>query len=320
MDAQTKDLLRDSIREVLAGSKDLRSALVELGWDEVVADDAKAAVTILFTEQGRARAASRLLDTVVVGELGGAIDPAAAVVYPAVDGGAQPTSTIDGERVTVNGLVLGPIGDAPALIVPVAAGDGVELVTVPVGDLTVTPIDGFDPDAGWSSVTGSVTSTGRVGDREAASRALAAAQRAVASEIVGVAQAALTLAVDHVSTRRQFGHTIASFQMVRFRLAEAWTWLSAAEATVDAAWDDRSPEASSLAKAYAGQAHSDAVAHCTQVCGAMGVTYEHDLHRYVRRGFVLDALLGSSLQLSGALGASFLAGAPIPRLVAAAAL
>jgi alkylation response protein AidB-like acyl-CoA dehydrogenase len=130
----------------------------------------------------------------------------------------------------------------------------------------------------------------------------------------------LTLAQDHVSARRQFGHTIASFQTVRFRLAEAWTWLTAAAAVADAAWGDDTVTAALVAKAYAGQAHRDAVAHCTQVCGAMGVTWEHALHRYVRRGFVLDALLGSADELASRLGADALAGGEIYRLIPAAAL
>jgi len=34
-----------------------------------------------------------------------------------------------------------------------------------------------------------------------------------------------------------------------------------------------------------------------QVCGAIGLTIEHDLHRYVTRGFQIDSLFGSYQQL-----------------------
>jgi hypothetical protein len=34
-----------------------------------------------------------------------------------------------------------------------------------------------------------------------------------------------------------------------------------------------------------------------QVCGAIGLTMEHDLHRYVTRGFQIDSLFGSYQQL-----------------------
>jgi alkylation response protein AidB-like acyl-CoA dehydrogenase len=38
-----------------------------------------------------------------------------------------------------------------------------------------------------------------------------------------------------------------------------------------------------------------------QVCGAIGLTAEHDLHRYVRRGFQLDSLCGSYQHLESVL-------------------
>jgi hypothetical protein len=37
------------------------------------------------------------------------------------------------------------------------------------------------------------------------------------------------------------------------------------------------------------------------VCGAIGLTAEHDLHRYVTRGFQVDALCGSHDQLEALL-------------------
>jgi alkylation response protein AidB-like acyl-CoA dehydrogenase len=39
-----------------------------------------------------------------------------------------------------------------------------------------------------------------------------------------------------------------------------------------------------------------------QVCGAIGLTAEHDLHRYVTRGFQIDSLCGSHHQLEALLG------------------
>jgi hypothetical protein len=56
-----------------------------------------------------------------------------------------------------------------------------------------------------------------------------------------------------------------------------------------------------------------------QVCGAMGATLEHPLHRYVNAGAVLDGLLGSSAELTVELGAMVRAtvasGGEIPLLV-----
>jgi hypothetical protein len=317
MDTQTQDLLRGSIREVLAGEQSLDTALVELGWDEVVADDPRAATTILFTEQGRALGNSRALDGVV---LAGLDTDATAVIYPTSGSGGGATSHLHGDSVHVEGIALGAFAAGGSALVFIGHDEPESLVTVSTDALEITPINGFDLDTGWVRVSGSAPVLATVGDADAALRARAAGQRALASELTGVGLGALKLAQDHVSARRQFGHTIASFQTVRFRLAEAWTWLAAAEAVVDAAWGDDTSTAAFTAKAYAGQAHKDVVAQCTQVCGAMGVTWEHPLHRYVRRGFVLDALLGSSDELASRLGADAFEGGEIVRLISAASL
>ncbi|MEV0685390.1 acyl-CoA dehydrogenase family protein [Nocardia sp. NPDC050378] len=62
--------------------------------------------------------------------------------------------------------------------------------------------------------------------------------------------------------------------------------------------------AAMLAKAAAGQAALTAARHCQQVLGGIGFTAEHPLHRHVRRAVVLDGLLGSSRELTRAIGES----------------
>ena len=67
MDADTRDLLRDSIRQLLeCRTGDLVARLDELGWQDVLFDDRAAAVDLLFTEQGRAGRASAALDSVLI--------------------------------------------------------------------------------------------------------------------------------------------------------------------------------------------------------------------------------------------------------------
>jgi len=143
--------------------------------------------------------------------------------------------------------------------------------------------------------------------------------RALAAEIIGVAERALDLAVEHTSSRRQFNAPIAAFQAVRHRLADAYVAIAAARALLDASFADGSGAAAIAAKARAGRAHQLVSACAVQVCGAMGATFEHPLHRYVNRGAVLDGLLGSSAELTLALGAlvraSVRSGGDIPLLV-----
>ena len=73
---------------------------------------------------------------------------------------------------------------------------------------------------------------------------MAAAHRALAAEIIGVAERALELAVEHTSTRRQFNAPIAAFQAVRHRLADAYVAIAAARALLAASFARPSPRPS----------------------------------------------------------------------------
>jgi hypothetical protein len=132
---------------------------------------------------------------------------------------------------------------------------------------------------------------------------LAQARRALGWWLAGSARAMLVLARQHAVDRVQFGRPIASFQAVRHRLAETLVAIEGAEATLLAAQDDASDLACLLAKAAAGQAALTAAKHCQQVLGGIGFTDEHDLHRHVKRAYVLDGLLGSARDLTREAGA-----------------
>jgi alkylation response protein AidB-like acyl-CoA dehydrogenase len=68
-----------------------------------------------------------------------------------------------------------------------------------------------------------------------------------------------------------------------------------AQSLIAAVWQDRLPAAAGWAKAAAGLAHDVVAKHAMQVCGAIGLSDEHQLPGLVRRGMALDALLGSAL-------------------------
>ena len=79
----------------------------------------------------------------------------------------------------------------------------------------------------------------------------------------------------------------------------------------------KAPPAIQAAKAAAGRAHRRVSDTALQVFGAIGLTSEHDLHRYVRRGFQLDSLFGSYHELETLVaGKLFDAHAPGPALPA----
>jgi hypothetical protein len=323
VDAEETDLLTGSLRELFAdGGADVPDRLRELGWDDVAASDPGQATTLLFTQKGRALSNAALLDAVVLPLITGGlladlpVDPlggTVAVCYPYPGTGSLPSSTAVG----TSGILLRRPAPDERLVIPVVDDDGVRLAIARAGDFTVTPLPSLDPESGWYAVTGPTPPARYDGDSWAA--ALAAAHRALAAEIIGVAERALELAAEHTSTRRQFGAPIAAFQAVRHRLADGYVAVAAARALLDASFVDGSGVAALAAKARAGRAHQLVSANAVQVCGAMGATGEHPLHRYVNRGAVLDALLGSGIELTAELGglirARVAAGEEIPLLV-----
>lgn len=141
---------------------------------------------------------------------------------------------------------------------------------------------------------------------------LAAGRRALAWWLVGTSRAMLSLAREHALSRNQFGKPVAGFQAIRHKLAETLVAIEGAEAAAQSATDDLG---SILAKAAAGQAALTASKHCQQILGGIGFTAEHDLHRHIRRAYVLDGLLGSSRELTREAGAQVRAQGKAPRLV-----
>ncbi|HVU72968.1 MAG TPA: acyl-CoA dehydrogenase family protein [Mycobacteriales bacterium] len=300
MDAETAALLRTSLREVFATDPpDVAAALAELGWDDVEADDEAAATRLLFEVHGEARAATAALERTVRSGLALAAD--VTIAWPNPTAGARPSSALAGDRVDVRGIALRSSTGPLAVPTP----DGVVLVDG--ASVAREPVRGIDPDAGWIALDGSAAVTAKVAGEWAA--VVPGALRALASELVGVSRATLALATAHVTSREQFGRPIGSYQSVRHRLAEAYAAIAGAEALVADAWLDGGAGAAATAKAVAGWAHADVARHALQVCGAMGVSWEHDLHRFVKRGYALDALLGSARVIAREQGGALLAGA-----------
>jgi alkylation response protein AidB-like acyl-CoA dehydrogenase len=320
VDTEETAMLTASLQEVFGEADDgadVSRLLAGLGWDEVVAEHPAEATALLFTEKGRALSSATLLDDVVLPMLATGIqDGATAVCYPSPGAGWRPSSTAE---MTTGVLLRRPEPDE-RIVIPVAEAGGVSLAIAPASELAITPLPSLDPEIGWHLVTGP-TPTGRYDGRQWAV-AVTAAHRALAAEIIGVADRALELAVEHTSTRSQFGAPIAAFQAVRHRLADAYVAIAVARALLGAAFaadPESAVVAAAAAKARAGRAHQVASASAIQVCGAMGATLEHPLHKYVNRGAVLDALLGSGAELTAELGAmiraTVMSGGEIPLLV-----
>jgi len=143
---------------------------------------------------------------------------------------------------------------------------------------------------------------------------IAAGRHALGWWLVGAGRAMLSLARQHALDRSQFGRPVASFQAIRHRLAETLVAIEGAEGTLVAAAAEPDDLSFLLAKAAAGQAALTAARHCQQVLGGIGFTAEHELHRHIKRALVLDAMLGSSRELTREAGTALRAKGFAPRL------
>jgi alkylation response protein AidB-like acyl-CoA dehydrogenase len=119
------------------------------------------------------------------------------------------------------------------------------------------------------------------------------------AESVGAMQTGFDITVEWSFDRYSFGRPLASYQALKHRFADMMSWLEASHAisasACAAVQEDGadSAELVSAAKAYIGQYGVELLQDCVQLHGGIGVTFEHDLHLYLRRAIVNRALAGT---------------------------
>jgi len=114
----------------------------------------------------------------------------------------------------------------------------------------------------------------------------------------GSAARVLEFTVAYAFDRYSFGRPLASYQALKHRFADMKLWSEASQAAVDGAADalaDARDEDRmvSVAKSYVGDRSVELMQDCVQMHGGIGVTYEHDLHLYLRRATVNRGLFGT---------------------------
>jgi alkylation response protein AidB-like acyl-CoA dehydrogenase len=144
------------------------------------------------------------------------------------------------------------------------------------------------------------TVVGKVGSADAqVTRQLELAISLACAESVGAMQAAFDMTVEWAFDRYSFGRPLASYQELKHRFADMLSWLEAGHAISDAATRavaEGSPNAAELlstAKAFIGDYGSELLQDCVQIHGGIGVTFEHDIHLYLRRHTLDRALHGT---------------------------
>ncbi len=108
-----------------------------------------------------------------------------------------------------------------------------------------------------------------------------------------LAQRMVDISVQYTSERKQFGKPIGSFQAVKHHMANVAVRLEYARAPVHraayAVANDLAGAAENVshAKLVACEAANVAAKNCVQVHGAMGYTWEVDLHIFMKKAWAL---------------------------------
>ena len=118
---------------------------------------------------------------------------------------------------------------------------------------------------------------------------------------VGLAAAAVDMAVDYAKQRHQFGKAIGSFQAIKHLLADAHTAVELARVAVQAAAvridegasDEEVARSVASARLVASKAGHVATTTSIQVHGGIGYTWELDAHLLLKRVLVLDQAPGT---------------------------
>jgi alkylation response protein AidB-like acyl-CoA dehydrogenase len=152
--------------------------------------------------------------------------------------------------------------------------------------------DGVDVDE--SAAVGTVGQTAALIGRQSQ-----IAQILQCAEVVGILDTVMDFTIRWALDRYSFGRPLASYQALKHRFADMKIWLEACRATTSAAVADvsaRAPGADmsvSVAKSYVGEHAAPMLQHCVQLHGGIGVTWEHDLHLYLRRTTLYRSMFGT---------------------------
>ena len=338
-----RDVLRtecptDAARQALNDSgtdperwRALWKTVVNLGWTELAAPDtsdygpvelvvvleecgAALAPIPLLSSVGLAAGALRAggLDSVLADIAGGVVATLAVHARGSRLPGAPMTlrqGRLRGRAVAVTNLsrteLIVTLATSAGGVVAAVAGCGDGVTPVPAGESTdpAQPVADVEIDAEPLA-----TAPVRI------ESALATPLVAAAADLVGVASAALHRSVEYAKSRRQFGTPIGAFQGIKHALADNYVGVERARSLTYAAaarlGDPNSAPAdawtaAALAKAAAGDAAANCARTAVQVHGALGQTWEHDIHLYVRHAWQGAAMLGDSRALYHEVGRRF---------------
>ena len=276
---------------------------------------------------GKALLPGPLLSTVAAGAVALLADPTpaaqvlvrdlvagatAAVVLPG-DGDFSARTVDGGWLITGASEVTAGVCAARTVLVAARAEDG-EVVWVPVNTEKLTaatqPVNGTDlvADAGILRLDDYRAAGADVLTGIDPNRARCVTLGLLASAMAGIVQWCIEAVTAHLRVREQFGKVIGTFQALQHNAAML---LVSSELATAAAWDavraadepiDQHRIAAAGAAVMAISPMPDLVLDALTMFGAIGYTWEHDLHLYWRRAISLAASIGPANRWARRLG------------------
>lgn len=222
------------------------------------------------------------------------------------------SARVSGDAVSISGVKRAVEGGASAdafLVTAATPGHGgltQVLVNAGTPGVTVTPMNGVDLTRRFATVAFDGAEVplnavvGEVGRADGdVDRQLRVAVSLELAQMIGAMDKALEMTIEWAFDRYSFGRPLASYQELKHRFADMKLWLEASHAVADAAVRAVGDDAAnawdllSAGKAYVGHYGVELVQDCVQLHGGIGVTFDHDLHLYLRRVVLGSALYGT---------------------------
>ena len=309
-----------------------------LGWTSLLVPEADgggsvsgnglADLVLVAEEMGRLASPGPLVPVNVVAaavSAGGSRDHKDAVLPGLLDGSAvaawtgpgavEAEATAGGHRLTGVASPVEAGAQADHLLVSARGPDGPSLLLVDPQDpdVTVTPLGGLDLVRRHAEVRFDGVAVPRSAAVDADPEHLARLACAIGcAESVGVMDRVFEMTLEWLADRWSFGRPLASYQALKHRVAddrtalEACHAIAAAAARAVAAGTPDAADLVSAAKAWIGRQSTELVQDCIQFHGGIGVTWEHDLHVYLRRATVNRLTYGTPEEHADRLAAGLL--------------
>jgi alkylation response protein AidB-like acyl-CoA dehydrogenase len=214
---------------------------------------------------------------------------------------------VEGDEYVLDGVAR-PVESALVadhLLVTVRSSTGISQVLVPATahGVSIAPMHTVDLTRRFDVVTfdgvrvplGALVTEGQ----SALDRQLLTALVLCAAESVGAMQRAFDMTLAWTFDRYSFGRPLAAYQAIKHRFADMKAWLEASHAITDAAASAVSadePDANEKARAamsFIGDYGSKLMQDCVHLHGGLGVTFEHDIHLFLRRHTLNRTLFGT---------------------------